>query len=59
VGPGEIGLGGADLGQAEVVEAEVGGKVGLFVSSEPGPGAGDVAPFGEALAPEASFSGVG
>jgi hypothetical protein len=40
VGAGEVGLCGADLGQAQVVEAEVGGKVGLFVAAESGAGRG-------------------
>lgn len=55
----EIGLGGAGFGDAEVIEAEVGGESGLVVMGEEGLGFGDIGPFGEAWAPPLIIFGDG
>ena len=55
----EIGLGGAGFGDAEVIEAEVGGESGLVVMREEGLGFGDIGPFGEAWAPPLIIFGDG
>ena len=56
---GKLGLRLASLREAQIVEAEVGGKVGLIVPSEEWSCPGHVRPLGEPRAPPSSFSGVG
>ena len=58
-GASEIGLGGARFGDAEVIEAEVGGESGLVVIGEEGFRFGDIGPFGEACAPPLAIFGDG
>ena len=42
----------ARLGEPQVVEAKIGGQLRLVVTGETRPGAGDIAPLGEARSPE-------
>ena len=51
VAPGELGLCVAGLGNAQVVEAEIGGKSRLLMPAEERPRARDVGPFREARTP--------
>ena len=59
MGPGQLGLGGAGLWHAQVVETQVGRQVGLPVSAVQGHGLGHVRPFREALAPPPVVFGNG
>jgi hypothetical protein len=50
-GTRQVGLGLACLGQAQVIEAQIGRNVGLTVPLEQGPGPGHVGPLGESPPP--------
>ena len=49
--PGQVCLGLARFGQAQIVETEIGGQMRLIMTGEKWTGFGDIDPFGEALAP--------